>query len=120
MNILIVDDSEVMRKIVRKVVEENMPGANHSYLEASDGMSALSLAGPQAVDLILLDWNMPELDGLSVVKKLRSDEVDTPIIMVTSNVGRDKLMEAMEAGVTTYIEKPIRGQDLWEKIKGFF
>ncbi len=74
-------------------------------------------AGP--VDLIFLDWNMPVLDGLSFVTKIRASGNSTPIVMITSVTDEDRILEAGRAGVNSYIEKPIRGNDLWEQVKEF-
>ena len=62
---------------------------------------------------------MPVLDGLSFVKRVRSDGIGTPIVMITSVTDEDKILEAGKAGVNTYIEKPVRGNQLWEQIKEF-
>ena len=87
-------------------------------LDAADGAEALRMAISDQIDLFLVDWNMPKLDGLSFVKKLREmgPYADTPIIMITSEAAKYNVIEAINAGVTNYVVKPIRGTVLWDKI----
>lgn len=117
MKIMIVDDSEVMRRIHKNTLkEQNIP--EESMIEAADGVEALKLAISEQIDLFLVDWNMPKLDGLSFVKKLRDmgPYGETPIIMITSEAAKYNVIEAINAGVTNYVVKPIRGTVLWDKI----
>ena len=114
---MIVDDSEVMRRIHKNTLkEQNIP--EESMIEAADGVEALKLAISEQIDLFLVDWNMPKLDGLSFVKKLREmgPYGETPIIMITSEAAKYNVIEAINAGVTNYVVKPIRGTVLWDKI----
>ncbi len=120
MKIMIVDDSEVMRRIHRNTLkEQNIP--DESMLEAADGAEALKMAISEQIDLFLVDWNMPKLDGLAFVKKLRAmgSYSETPIIMITSEAAKYNVIEAITAGVTNYVVKPIRGNVLWEKISPY-
>lgn len=121
MKILIVDDSEVMRRIHKNTLkEQRIP--EESMLEAADGAEALQIAIAEQVDLFLVDWNMPKMDGLSFVKKLRGMDTysETPIIMITSEAAKYNVIEAINAGVTNYVVKPIRGTVLWDKISPYF
>jgi two-component system chemotaxis response regulator CheY len=120
MKILIVDDSEVMRRIHKNTLKEQMI-SEQSMLEASDGSQALQIAIAEQIDLFLVDWNMPKLNGLDFVKKLRAmgSYSDTPIIMITSEAAKYNVIEAINAGVTNYVVKPIRGNVLWEKISPY-
>ena len=122
MKLLIVDDSEAMRAIVKETIEKNKGGVDHQYFEASNGAEALGVLQQNNIDLILLDWSMPKLDGLELVKQVRKIEEYTniPIIMVTAMTSRYDVMTAIKAGVTDYIMKPIRDVGLWEKIKAYF
>ena len=117
MKILIIDDSGVMRRIHRNVLAEHSV-EDADILEAENGKAALEIAQIQHVDLFLVDWNMPKLDGLELVRTLRlTDEYEkTPIIMITSEGARYNVVDAIKAGVTNYIVKPIKGAVLWEKI----
>lgn len=116
--ILIIDDSLVMRNIHKNALRE------HGYkddrlLEASQGYEALDQLKNNEVELIIVDWNMPMLDGLSFVKEVRANGVwrDIPILMVTSEAARENVVEAVKAGVNNYIVKPITGEKLWQKIE---
>ncbi len=120
MRILIVDDSGVMRRIHKNtLLEQKIP--EEALVEAEDGAKALDIARNQKIDMFLVDWNMPNLDGLSFVKKIRlmPEYTKTPIIMITSEAARYNVMEAIQAGVTNYVVKPIRGNVLWDKISQY-
>lgn len=96
--------------------------ADAEMLEAEDGAKALELAKDGDVDLFLVDWNMPRLNGLQLVQTLRAMEEyrETPIIMITSEAAKYNVVEAVKAGVTNYIVKPVRGNQIWEKIGKYF
>ncbi len=117
MNILIVDDSGVMRRIHRGVLLEHGV-AESDIIEAEDGKIALEQARAKKIGLFLVDWNMPNLNGLDFVRTLRAMEEyrETPIIMITSEAARYMVVEAIQVGVTNYVVKPIRGSALYEKI----
>lgn len=120
MNVLIIDDSGVMRRIHKNVLtEHNIPEAG--LYEAEDGAEALEIAEAAQISMFLVDWNMPKLDGLTLVQKLRSMDKykDTPIIMITSEAARYNVLDAIKAGVSDYIVKPIKGEIIWDKIKRF-
>ena len=120
MRFLIVDDSMVMRNITKNVLREQHFD-DECFLEAGDGEGALAIASKEPVDLFLVDWNMPKLDGLEFVKKIRAIPryADAPIIMITSEAAKYNVMEAIEAGTTSYVVKPIKAKILWEKISKF-
>jgi two-component system chemotaxis response regulator CheY len=120
MNILIVDDSGVMRRIHKGILlERGIPETD--ILEAEDGKVALEMARSKPVGLFLVDWNMPNLNGLEFVRALRAMDAyrTTPIVMITSEAARYSVVEAIQAGVTNYVVKPIKGNALWEKIGKF-
>ena len=119
MRILVVDDSEMMRGIVMGAIQENAPNTGHEFFEAADGQEALELLNSKTIDLVLLDWNMPRLDGLAFVKQVREDGYKSPIIMITAVTDQDKILEAGSAGVNSYLEKPVRGPELWAQIKRY-
>ena len=114
--ILIVDDSRIMRNIVKNYFSEQKIPCQ--YLEASDGSEALDLLMQQPVDLVLLDWNMPRLSGIDFLKKVRamSKYTKLPIIMVTSESAKYNVIEALKTGASDYIIKPINGKMFAEKI----
>jgi two-component system chemotaxis response regulator CheY len=114
--ILVVDDSRIMRNIVKNTFTElKIPC---QFLEAENGQKACQLLETNKVSLILLDWNMPEMDGMQFLKKVRSmpDYKDLPIIMVTSESAKYSVVEALQNGATDYIVKPIRDKVFMEKL----
>ena len=120
MKILIVDDSGVMRRIHKNtLMEKSISEAD--LIEAADGEEALKKAEENGITLFLVDWNMPKLDGLSFVKELRSKAQykNTPVIMVTSEAAKYNVLQAISAGVTDYVVKPIQGNVLWDKISSY-
>ena len=113
---MVVDDSRIMRNVVKNIFEElKIPV---QYLEAEDGKKALLLLLNNPVDLILLDWNMPNLSGIDFLKKVRAIEKyrNIPIVMVTSEASKLNVIEAVKAGVTAYITKPINSNVFMEKL----
>jgi two-component system chemotaxis response regulator CheY len=112
---MLVDDSKVMRNIQRKFLEAN-PGVQ--FLEAADGVEALSvLASSGPVDLMIIDWNMPNMDGHTLVKKIRETDKRTPLIMCTTEAEKPRVIEALKAGVNNYLVKPFTGEALVEKVQ---
>lgn len=117
---MIIDDSGVMRRIHKNTLLEKSI-SEEDLIEAPDGEAALKKAKEQEITLFLVDWNMPKLDGLSFVKQLRSMEQyrKTPVIMVTSEAARYNVLQAISAGVTDYVVKPIQGSVLWDKVSSY-
>lgn len=121
MKILVVDDSMVMRNIIRNtLLEKNIKGVE--ILEAPNGKKAFEMLDHDTFDLLFLDWNMPELDGLQLVKLLRVMDKyrSMPIVMVTAEAAKYNVMEAIKAGVTDYIIKPITGIAILKKVENIF
>ncbi len=114
--VLIVDDSSTMRKIISRILKKMDITA---ILQASDGIDALNLLSGNSVDLILLDWNMPRMNGLGLVKNLRENPRfnSTLIIMVTTEAERSSVVEAIKAGANNYLAKPFTPDALMVKIK---
>jgi len=109
MRVLVVDDSKTMRNIVKGVLAT--VGAT-AIEEASDGQDALSRVDAFKPDIILLDWNMPVMDGITFVKTYRVKNKTTPIIMVTTEAEKSRVMEAILAGVNNYAVKPFTPESL--------
>ncbi|MCX7633337.1 MAG: response regulator [Turneriella sp.] len=122
MQILIVDDSELMRSIVEQVIRENLPHASEQlhFFHAANGHDAMAIFETNPIGLVLLDWNMPILDGVGFVKQIRSRGSKVPIVMITSVTDSAKILEAAAAGVNSYVEKPVRGAELWAQLAPFF
>ncbi len=106
--LLLVDDSATMRKIVRRKIKE-VGFVVDEFLEAGDGKQALEVVFHNSVDLILLDWNMPVMDGLTFIQTLRSLSLHNkiPVVMVTTEGSHERVSEAMKSGVNDHILKPI-------------
>lgn len=109
MRILIVDDSKTMRKIARSVVEKL---GYTDICEAVDGQDALGQVPVVNPGLILLDWNMPNMDGITFLREFRKRNKETPVIMVTTEAEKTRVLEAIKAGVNNYAVKPFTPEGL--------
>ena len=118
MRVLIVDDSSVMRKIVTRGLRQAGFKIDE-ILEAGDGAQGLAAATSNQVDLILSDWNMPNMDGLTFVKELRKVQ-QTPIVMVTTEGGESKVKAAVDSGANGHIKKPFTPDTLRETLGQYF
>ena len=117
MKILLVDDSSTMRRIQK--TQLNKLGIN-DVIEAENGRHAMQLlAENMPVDIILLDWNMPIMDGYEFLKNMRADAAykDVKVIMCTSESEKGKVLEAIKAGANDYIVKPFTPDALLKKLK---
>jgi len=114
--VLVVDDSSTMRRIISRILQKM---DITEIFQASDGVDALNLLSSNSVDLILLDWNMPRMNGLGLVKNLRENSKfnSTSIIMVTTEAERSSVVEAVKAGANNYLAKPFTPDALIVKIK---
>ncbi len=119
MKILIVDDSSTMRRIIGNVITQ-LGFSKDDFDEAEDGLKAWSLLKENNYDIILTDWNMPNMNGLELVKKIRNEgtHTKTPIIMITTEGGKSEVIEALKSGVNNYIVKPFAAEILKEKLDG--
>lgn len=118
MRVLIVDDSSVMRKIVARGLRQAGFKID-DIAEASDGQEALTMINSNNYQLILSDWNMPNMDGLTFVKELRKSD-DTPVVMITTEGGEAKVAEAMQNGANGHIKKPFTPDDLKAALAKYF
>lgn len=118
MRVLVVDDSSVMRKIVSRGLRQAGFKID-DILEAGDGKEALDTLNQHNCDLILSDWNMPNMDGLTFVKELRKSD-DTPVVMITTEGGESKVAEAIQSGANGHIKKPFTPDDLKATLGQFF
>ena len=116
MKILLVDDSKTMRNIQKKTLE-GLGGTE--FGEAGDGVEALAViaATPAGFGLMLIDWNMPNMDGITLVHKIRETDKKTPLIMATTEAEKSRVLEAIRAGVNNYVVKPFTPEQLTERVK---
>ncbi len=103
MRVLVVDDSKTMRTIIKGVLQTLNATAVE---EAANGAEALTKLATFTPDIILLDWNMPVMDGLTFVKTFRGSGKKTPIVMVTTEAEKSRVVDAIKAGVNNYAVKP--------------
>lgn len=118
---MVVDDSGIMRKMVMRSLNE-AGIANWTFIEGTDGADALEKFDPEAVEMIFVDWNMPNMNGLEFIKNVRErTDHHIPVVMVTTESTMAKVEEAMEAGgVDTFICKPFTTDSLKTKLKPLF
>lgn len=114
MKILAVDDSKTMLRIIKNVLLR----LNYEDIDvAEDGQEAYEMFINNNYELIITDWNMPVMDGLTLVKEIRKLNADIPIIMVTTEGGKREVITALKAGVNNYIVKPFTPQVLKDKLE---
>jgi len=116
-NVLIVDDSSTMRKIISRSLRQAGLTVDDIF-EAGDGIEGLNALGSNKVGLILSDINMPNMDGLEFVKQVRANGNKVPIVMITTEGGEDILKEAVSSGANGSIKKPFTPEQLQEKLGG--
>lgn len=116
MRILSVDDSSATRQFIRRAVDV----LGFEFLEAADGKEGLEILNTEGgrVDLILLDWNMPVMDGIEMLKILKSSNLlkDIPVTFVSTEQERQKIFEALHTGAKNFLIKPFSQEDLIGKI----
>ncbi|MFH1077132.1 MAG: response regulator [Pseudomonadota bacterium] len=114
--ILIVDDFLAMRRLIKRILKDI---GYLNILEASDGNEALEVLRTKKVNLILADWNMPNMDGLALLRNVKENVElkKIPFIMITAEGIEDKVVEAAKLGVTNYIVKPFTPQIIISKVE---
>ena len=119
LDVLIVDDSAAIRKILHRVlVQADLPlGKVH---EANDGLEAIDSLTNNSVGLILSDINMPNMDGIEMLRKIKDNTTwaTVPVIMITTEGSQDKVMQALELGASGYVRKPFTPDQIKEKLVG--
>jgi len=116
LKLLVVDDSSTMRRIIKNTLSRL---GYDDVLEGEDGVQGWTVLNENPdIGMLITDWNMPEMNGLELVKKVRADArfADLPIIMVTTEGGKAEVITALKAGVNNYIVKPFTPQVLKEKL----
>ena len=119
MNVLIVDDFATMRRILKNIIRQI---GFSNIAEAENGKNALKLLKSEPIDLVLCDWNMPEMAGIDLLNAVRGDAQlkSMPFVMVTAEAQKENILEAVKAGVSSYIVKPFTAETVEEKLKKVF
>jgi len=114
---LIVDDSSVMRKIIQRSLAQSGVNLVEVY-EAGNGQEALAVLAERRVDLILSDINMPVMDGLEFVQRLKSvpNAEGVPVVMITTEGGEARVLQALSSGAKGYIRKPFTPEQVKEHV----
>lgn len=118
-NVLYIEDNPDNMMLVRRALEAR----GYHLLQAMNGLSGVNLAECEDVDLILLDINLPDIDGYEVARRLRSSPkrslVHIPIIAITANALKGDAEKALDAGCDVYMSKPINIRELWARVEAF-
>ena len=119
LNFLVVDDFSTMRRIVRNLLKEL--GYN-KIEEAEDGVDALEKIRAGQIDFVVADWNMPNMDGLELLKTIRADDAlkHIPVMMVTAEAKKENIIAAAQAGASGYVVNPFTAAILEEKLNKVF
>ncbi|MDI5935190.1 chemotaxis response regulator CheY [Halomonas sp. M4R5S39] len=119
MSILVVDDFPTMRRIVRSLLKEL---GFTNVEEAEDGQDALAKLKAGGFEFVVSDWNMPNLDGLEMLKQIRADDglKHLPVLMVTAEAKKENIIAAAQAGASGYVVKPFTAATLEEKLNKIF
>ncbi len=119
MRILIVDDFSTMRRIIKNILRQI--GLNN-VVEADDGTTAWETLNRDHIDFIISDWNMPQMTGIELLRKVRASEDygHLPFLMVTAEAQQSNIIEAAQARVSNYIVKPFTAETMKQKIDKIF
>jgi two-component system chemotaxis response regulator CheY len=111
---LVVDDSSVMRRIV---IQALAAAGITDVAEAGDGQEAVRKASEQDFGVVLMDWNMPNMLGIDAVRAIRANGKKMPIIMVTTEAEKSRVLDAIKAGANQYVIKPFEAATIVAKVK---
>lgn len=119
MRFLVVDDFSTMRRIVRNLLKEL---GYTNVDEAEDGVMALAKLRSETFDFVVSDWNMPNMDGLTMLQNIRADPAlaKLPVLMVTAEAKKENIIAAAQAGANGYVVKPFTAATLDEKLNKIF
>ena len=119
MRVLVVDDFSTMRRIIKNILRQL---GFTNIVEADDGTSAWDVLNKDKIDFVISDWNMPQMTGIDLLRKVRASEEfsDMPFLMVTAEAQQENIIEAVTAKVSNYIVKPFTPETLKQKIDKIF
>ncbi len=119
MRVLVVDDFATMRRIIKNILRQL---GFMNVVEADDGTTAWEVLNKDKIDFIISDWNMPQMTGIDLLRKVRSSEefADLPFLMVTAEAQQENIIEAVQAKVSNYIVKPFTAETMKQKIDKIF
>ena len=119
MRILIVDDFSTMRRIIKNILRQL---DLNNVVEADDGTTAWEVLNKDHIDFIISDWNMPQMTGIELLRKVRASEDfgHLPFLMVTAEAQQSNIIEAAQARVSNYIVKPLTAETMKQKIDKIF
>lgn len=119
MRILVVDDFSTMRRIIKNILRQL---GFTNIIEADDGSTAWETLTKDKIDFVISDWNMPNMPGIELLRKVRSSEeyASLPFLMVTAEAQQENIIEAVQAKVSNYIVKPFTAETLGQKIDKIF
>lgn len=119
MRVLVVDDFSTMRRIVKNILRQL---GFTNIVEADDGTTAWETLNKDKIDFIISDWNMPNMTGIELLRKVRASEEfgDLPFLMVTAEAQQENIIEAVQAKVSNYIVKPFTAETMKQKIDKIF
>lgn len=119
MRVLVVDDFSTMRRIIKNILRQI---GFTNVVEADDGTTAWDILNKDKIEFIISDWNMPQMTGIELLRKVRANEefCDLPFLMVTAEAQQENIIEAVQAKVSNYIVKPFTADVMKQKIDKIF
>lgn len=119
MRVLVVDDFSTMRRIIKNILRQI---GFTNLVEADDGTTAWDILNKDKIEFIISDWNMPQMTGIDLLRKVRASEEfgDLPFLMVTAEAQQENIIEAVQAKVSNYIVKPFTADVMKQKIDKIF
>lgn len=117
LTIMVVDDSSPMREVIIKTIKA-AGYSSETFIQASNGKKALELMQKNWIDLLVTDYNMPDMDGLMLIEEMKKDEVfsSVPVLIITTERRDELIAKFMEKGAAGYLKKPFKPEDIREKI----
>ena len=110
--VLLIEDEEN----IRKIISYDLRKAGHTIVESGDGQEALDIALKQPFDVLIIDWMLPHVSGIEIVQKLRTQHVDSVMIMLTARDDETDILYAFDQGVDDYVTKPFSPRELLARV----